>query len=143
MPSAYFDMAAVQGLLKELYTDDKVENLVYEDRPFLALVRKFTEFGGEWLPVPMIVGALLSLVAVVGLLAVADRLGWWQAAVVSGTVMIAAGAVERTGAAFAGDAQEAAPLAGDRLSSGRAGGTGRAGTQKSMPPMPPSPPGPA
>lgn len=56
MPSAYFDMAAAQGLLKELYTVEKVENLVYEDRPFLALVKKFTEFGGEWLPVPIITG---------------------------------------------------------------------------------------
>ena len=49
-------MAAAQGLLKEYYTDDKVENLVYEERPFLALVRKMTEFGGEWLPVPIITG---------------------------------------------------------------------------------------
>lgn len=49
-------MAAAQGLLKELITDEHVENLVYEDRPFLALVRKYTEFGGEWMPVPLIVG---------------------------------------------------------------------------------------
>lgn len=49
-------MAAAQGLLKELYTVEKVENEVYEDRPLLALLKKFTEFGGEWLPVPIITG---------------------------------------------------------------------------------------
>ncbi|KAA1378490.1 Pls/PosA family non-ribosomal peptide synthetase [Aeromicrobium fastidiosum] len=43
--------------------------------------------------VPMIVGGLLALAAVTGLLLVADRLGWWQAALLSGAVMIAVGAV--------------------------------------------------
>jgi non-ribosomal peptide synthetase-like protein len=43
--------------------------------------------------VPLVCVALLALAAVAGLVLVADRLGWWQAAVLSGVVMIAVGAV--------------------------------------------------
>jgi non-ribosomal peptide synthetase-like protein len=43
--------------------------------------------------VPMIVGGLLALAAVTALVLVADRLGWSAAAVLSGLVMIAVGAV--------------------------------------------------
>lgn len=53
---AYFDMSAANAALKELYDDQKVLNLVYKKNPFLALVPKFTEFGGKYLPVPIING---------------------------------------------------------------------------------------
>ena len=43
--------------------------------------------------VPMIVGGLMALSAVSVLLLVADRWGWWAAALVSGVVLIAVGAV--------------------------------------------------
>lgn len=40
--------------LKEHYTDDTVQNLVYTDRPFLGLVSKMEKFGGTDLPIPLI-----------------------------------------------------------------------------------------
>jgi non-ribosomal peptide synthetase-like protein len=42
---------------------------------------------------PLVCVALLALSAVAGLVLVADRLGWWQAAALSGVVMISVGAV--------------------------------------------------
>lgn len=53
---AYFDLTAANAALKELYDGQVVENLVYADNPFLAMVPKFTEFGGKYLPVPIITG---------------------------------------------------------------------------------------
>lgn len=40
--------------LKEWLTDDRVENLVFQDRPFLGNVKKETEFQGSGHPVPVI-----------------------------------------------------------------------------------------
>src|SRR5512139_3028796 len=40
--------------LKEWLNDDKVENLIFQDRPFLGNVRKETEFQGSGHPVPVI-----------------------------------------------------------------------------------------
>lgn len=50
------DMNTFDAALKEHYTDDRVENLVYEDNPLLALMPKMEEFGGRNLPVPIIFG---------------------------------------------------------------------------------------
>jgi non-ribosomal peptide synthetase-like protein len=55
----------------------------------LRVARALIELGRL---VPMVCAALLALGAVVALVAVADRLGWWQAAALSGLVMIVVGA---------------------------------------------------
>ena len=50
-------LTAIDAALKELYSSQAVENLVYQDNPFLAMVPKFTEFVGRNYPQPIIVGA--------------------------------------------------------------------------------------
>lgn len=50
------DMTSFDAALKEYYTDDAVENMVYKDNPFFALVPKMEEFFGRNLPVPIIYG---------------------------------------------------------------------------------------
>jgi hypothetical protein len=44
---AYLDLTAMNAALKELYGGQVVENLVYADNPFLAMVKKNTDFGGR------------------------------------------------------------------------------------------------
>jgi hypothetical protein len=46
----------MNAALKELYDGQVVENLVYKDNPFLAMVKKSTDFGGKYKPVPIITG---------------------------------------------------------------------------------------
>lgn len=53
---AYLDLSAMNAALKELYDGQVVENLVYADNPFLALLPKKTDFGGKYKPVPIITG---------------------------------------------------------------------------------------
>ena len=50
------DLSNYEGLLKQLYTDDKIENEVYKDHPFFAMVSKFEGFEGENWKVPVIYG---------------------------------------------------------------------------------------
>ena len=50
------DMTSFDAALKQHYTDERVENLVYKDNPFFALVPKYEEFGGRNLPIPLIYG---------------------------------------------------------------------------------------
>ena len=50
------DMTSFDAALKEHYTDQRVENLVYKDNPFLALAPKYENFGGRNLPIPLIYG---------------------------------------------------------------------------------------
>jgi hypothetical protein len=50
-------LTAVDAAMKELYSGQAVENLVYEDNPTLAMVPKFTEFVGRNYPQPIITGA--------------------------------------------------------------------------------------
>ena len=52
------DMVSFDAALKEHYTDDRVENMVYMDNPLLALMAKMEDFGGRNLPVPIIWGIL-------------------------------------------------------------------------------------
>lgn len=52
----YLDLTAMNAALKELYDGQVVENLVYADNPFLAMVRKKTDFGGKYKPIPIITG---------------------------------------------------------------------------------------
>lgn len=47
------DMASFDALLKKRYTDEAVKSLVYKDRPFLARLRKGTDFYGKEMPVPL------------------------------------------------------------------------------------------
>lgn len=42
---AYLDLSAMNAALKELYDNQVIENLVYADNPFLAMVKKNTDFG--------------------------------------------------------------------------------------------------
>lgn len=51
------DLTAMNAALKELYDGQVVENLVYADNPFLALLPKKTDFGGKYKPIPIITGA--------------------------------------------------------------------------------------
>lgn len=53
---AYLDLAAMNAALKELYDGQVVENLVYADNPFLAMLKKSTDFGGKYKPIPIING---------------------------------------------------------------------------------------
>lgn len=50
------DLTAMDGALKQYYTDDRVENMVYQDNPALALMNKMEEFYGKNLPIPIIYG---------------------------------------------------------------------------------------
>ena len=49
-------MTSFDAALKQHYTAEKVENMVYQDNPLLALMRKYEEFGGRNLPIPLIYG---------------------------------------------------------------------------------------
>jgi hypothetical protein len=50
------DLTSFEAALKDHYTDEAVLDLVYSDRPFLALIKKYEEFGGRVLPIPIIWG---------------------------------------------------------------------------------------
>jgi len=51
------DLTAMNAALKELYSGQVVENLVYRDNPFLAMLKKNSDFGGKYKPIPIITGA--------------------------------------------------------------------------------------
>lgn len=53
---AYLDLPAMNAALKELYDGQTIENLVYADNSFLAMVKKNTDFGGKYKPIPIITG---------------------------------------------------------------------------------------
>lgn len=50
------DLTAFDAALKQHYTSERVENMVYRDNPFMALVPKYENFGGKNLPIPLIYG---------------------------------------------------------------------------------------
>jgi hypothetical protein len=50
------DMTSFDAALKQHYTNDVVQMMVYKDNPFLALVAKYEDFGGRNLPIPLIYG---------------------------------------------------------------------------------------
>lgn len=50
------DMTSFDAALKQHYTSDRVENMVYKDNPLLAMMPKMTDFGGKNLPIPIIYG---------------------------------------------------------------------------------------
>lgn len=49
-----FNVTAASAALKELYTDQVVQNMVYSDNPWLAMIPKNTDFGGKYKPIPII-----------------------------------------------------------------------------------------
>ena len=50
------DISSFSSALKQHYPDWKIENLVYQSNPFMALVPKYEQFGGEVLKMPLIYG---------------------------------------------------------------------------------------
>lgn len=50
------DLTSFDAALKQHYTRDRVENLVYSDNPLLALMPKKTDAGGRNIPLPTIHG---------------------------------------------------------------------------------------
>jgi hypothetical protein len=50
------DLTSFDAALKQHYTDDRVEDMVYKRNPFMALVTKYENFGGRNLPIPIIYG---------------------------------------------------------------------------------------
>lgn len=52
----FLDLVSMNAALKELYDGQVVENLVYADNPFLAMVPKSSDFGGKYKPIPIITG---------------------------------------------------------------------------------------
>lgn len=50
------DLTAFDAALKQHYTDDRVEDMVYARNPFLALVPKMENAGGRNIPIPIIHG---------------------------------------------------------------------------------------
>lgn len=50
------DMTSFDSALKQHYTSDRIENMVYSDNPLLALLPKYEQFGGRNLPIPVIYG---------------------------------------------------------------------------------------
>lgn len=51
------DLSSYSAMLKEYYSEQVVENMVYKDNPLLALIKKRTDFGGSNYPIPIITGA--------------------------------------------------------------------------------------
>jgi hypothetical protein len=46
-------VANFAAALKQHYTNERIENMVYKDNPFLAMVSKYENFGGENLKLPI------------------------------------------------------------------------------------------
>lgn len=47
------DLTTFSAALKQHYTSDRVENMVYRDNPLLAMIPKYEQFGGENLKLPI------------------------------------------------------------------------------------------
>ena len=47
------DLTTFASALKQHYTSDRIENMVYKDNPLLALLAKYENFGGKNLPLPI------------------------------------------------------------------------------------------
>lgn len=52
----YQNLTTMNAALKELYSGQVVENLVYKNNPFMAMLKKNTDFGGKYKPVPIQIG---------------------------------------------------------------------------------------
>ena len=47
------NMTTFAAALKQHYTDEKIENMVYKDNPLLAMLSKYEDFGGDNLKLPV------------------------------------------------------------------------------------------
>ena len=47
------DLNTFAAALKQHYTNDRIENMVYKDNPLLAMIPKYEQFGGENLKLPI------------------------------------------------------------------------------------------
>ena len=47
------NMSTFAAALKQHYTSEKIENMVYKDNPFLAMLSKYEDFGGDNLKLPI------------------------------------------------------------------------------------------
>ncbi len=56
MAQTIMNMTAANAVLKELYSDQVLQNMVYKDNPALALIPKNTDFGGKYKPIPIVIG---------------------------------------------------------------------------------------
>ena len=54
MSGHVLDVASVTEGLKEHYKPLRVQNMVYQDNPLLAMMPKYTKFGGENMPIPLL-----------------------------------------------------------------------------------------
>lgn len=50
------NVTSANAALKELYSDQVVQNMVYADNPLFAMLPKKTDFGGKYKPIPIIIG---------------------------------------------------------------------------------------
>jgi hypothetical protein len=50
------DLTSFDAGLKQHYTNDMIENMVYSDNPLFAMMSKMEDFGGRNLPIPTIYG---------------------------------------------------------------------------------------
>ncbi len=50
------DMTSAAAALKVYYTNDRIENMVYQDAPFLAMLKKNESFTGKNHPIPVVYG---------------------------------------------------------------------------------------
>src|SRR3954465_7254128 len=50
------NLTTFDAVLKQHYTNDRVEDMVYKMNPLLALIPKMEDFGGRNLPIPIIYG---------------------------------------------------------------------------------------
>jgi hypothetical protein len=53
---AALDLTSFDAALKEHYAGQRVQNMVYKNNPFLAMVAKYEKFGGRNYPLPFIYG---------------------------------------------------------------------------------------
>lgn len=53
---ATLNITAMNAALKELYDGQTVQNLVYKNNPLMAQIKKNTDFGGKYKPVPIQIG---------------------------------------------------------------------------------------
>ena len=49
-------LTTFDAMMKDYYTDERVENMIYADNPFLALIPKDEKFPGRKLPIPIVYG---------------------------------------------------------------------------------------
>jgi hypothetical protein len=50
------DLTSFDAAMKDYYTDERVHNMVYKDRPFLAMLNKDENFVGRKKPIPIVYG---------------------------------------------------------------------------------------